>query len=209
MGHPVQQRSRRTLAAILDAAESLLAHRPFDEISVAEIILKSGSSTGSFYARFESKDALLAALYRRYHDELPARVAALRAAAATELTTLRQTCERIVAEFSVFFIARPNLMRAIVIYARTRPHEIKPLLADRASFHRELVALFEPFHRQIVHADPRAAVKTGLFFTAAALREGILFADAPFAALTDLAGERLQGDAAMMLFAFLTTPMEA
>ena len=60
---PLQDRSRRTFEAILDATETLLARRPFEEISIAEIVLKAGSSTGSFYARFPAKDALLPALY--------------------------------------------------------------------------------------------------------------------------------------------------
>jgi AcrR family transcriptional regulator len=51
--------------AILDATETLLAHRPFTELSVAEILTTARVSRASFYFYFETKYAVLAALVRR------------------------------------------------------------------------------------------------------------------------------------------------
>ena len=93
---PVQDRSRRTLAALLDATESLLEERRFEQISVAEIILKAGVSTGSFYARFSGKDALLPALYARYHADLPERLAQVRQMLEGEQPSFVETCLRVV-----------------------------------------------------------------------------------------------------------------
>src|SRR5262245_60015512 len=63
---PAQARSRATLERLLDATETLLRTRRFEDIEVDEIVRRARSSVGSFYARVGSKDALLPPLYERY-----------------------------------------------------------------------------------------------------------------------------------------------
>ncbi len=77
---PRQARSQRTLDALLDAAQQLLADRPFHDINVNEIIARAGSSAGSFYARFPDKQALLHALHDRFNQRGKELGAALRTA---------------------------------------------------------------------------------------------------------------------------------
>ncbi len=57
------QRDKRE--AILEATEQLLAHRRFDELSVADILSAAQIARASFYFYFESKYAVLAELVRR------------------------------------------------------------------------------------------------------------------------------------------------
>lgn len=66
---PRQARSHLTLGRILDAAESLVAEKRWEDASVAEIAKSAGSSVGSFYTRFRDKDALLSALHERFVEE--------------------------------------------------------------------------------------------------------------------------------------------
>ena len=66
---PRQARSQLTLSRILDAAESILAEKSWDDASVAEIARRAGSSVGAFYTRFPDKDTLLAALHQRFIEE--------------------------------------------------------------------------------------------------------------------------------------------
>jgi len=66
---PRQARSQLTLSRILDAAESILAEKSWDDASVAEIARRAGSSVGAFYSRFPDKDTLLAALHQRFIEE--------------------------------------------------------------------------------------------------------------------------------------------
>jgi AcrR family transcriptional regulator len=56
--------SRDVRAAILEATESLLAHRPFDKLAVAEILTAAGVSRASFYFYFGGKHDVLAELVR-------------------------------------------------------------------------------------------------------------------------------------------------
>ncbi len=65
---PLQQRSRRTLNAISEAAKRLLQKHTFAELTIEQIIKDAGSSTGSFYARFKGKRALLHHLHEEYAE---------------------------------------------------------------------------------------------------------------------------------------------
>lgn len=62
---PKQARSRKSYNRILEATADLLADRPFDEITVDEIVDRAGYTKGAFYHRFESKAVLLRHLVSR------------------------------------------------------------------------------------------------------------------------------------------------
>ena len=57
---PVQPRSRRTLARILDASLTLLGERGWEGLTIQDVVSRARTSVGSFYARFEGKEDLLA-----------------------------------------------------------------------------------------------------------------------------------------------------
>lgn len=65
---PRQARSRRTHEKIVAAAAELLEAEGPGGVTVAGIAARAGVSVGGFYARFPSKDALLAHLYDREVD---------------------------------------------------------------------------------------------------------------------------------------------
>jgi AcrR family transcriptional regulator len=66
MKMPLQPRSQATLERILGAAEQLLADRGLADLGVAEILERAHVSTGSFYARFDGRDALVRHLAERF-----------------------------------------------------------------------------------------------------------------------------------------------
>src|SRR4051812_42933766 len=110
---PLQARSRQTLAAIVSAAEELLAGQPFDAVSVADIVRRAGCTTGSFYARFASKEALLPYLYDKYDEALGRRLEALAADESLEHAPLEDTVRRLLGETVASFAGRVHLMREI------------------------------------------------------------------------------------------------
>jgi AcrR family transcriptional regulator len=67
---PKQDRSRKTLEAILKATRTLIERKDFNAISISEIVERSGTSNGSFYARFPDKVSLLVALQLDSHREV-------------------------------------------------------------------------------------------------------------------------------------------
>lgn len=59
---PRQARSRALMLALMERALEMLRTRSFDELSIADLCAEAGCTIGSFYARFESKEAFLRAL---------------------------------------------------------------------------------------------------------------------------------------------------
>lgn len=57
-----QERSRAVVLALVGAGLDLLRDRGFEALSIADLCAAAGVTTGSFYARFESKEAFLHAV---------------------------------------------------------------------------------------------------------------------------------------------------
>jgi len=66
---PRQERSRRTLERIVEAARALVAEAGPEALTVQEVVARAGSSVGSFYARFDARDDLLRYLEARVWSE--------------------------------------------------------------------------------------------------------------------------------------------
>ena len=60
-----QDRSERTISALIDAAAVLFAEKGAEATSIAEIAKEAGCSVGAVYHHFEDKNALLRALVNR------------------------------------------------------------------------------------------------------------------------------------------------
>ena len=71
---PQQLRSLKTLTAISSATKKLLKTHTFAELTIGQIIKEAGSSTGSFYARFKGKRALLHHLHEEYAQDSKSQV---------------------------------------------------------------------------------------------------------------------------------------
>src|SRR5262245_23380018 len=93
---PAQPRGRDTAERFATATEELLRTRPFEEISIREIVRRAGRPIGSFYARFASKEALLPFLYQRYHEGLEPLFAARLARVDWESLDLEAAIEAVV-----------------------------------------------------------------------------------------------------------------
>lgn len=59
-----QQRSRELVVRLMNDGLALLKDQDFDGLSIEALCSRSGATVGSFYARFESKDAFIDALQR-------------------------------------------------------------------------------------------------------------------------------------------------
>jgi len=65
-----QRRPESRRDELLDAATALLQHRPLAEVKVSDITDAAGTSKGTFYSYFQTKEELLRALKERYLDGL-------------------------------------------------------------------------------------------------------------------------------------------
>lgn len=73
---PTQERSRKTLDAILTSADTLFAERGVSDTTVSQIAELAGVSIGSLYRFFPNKTALVAEYVRRYAHDLLSRMPA-------------------------------------------------------------------------------------------------------------------------------------
>jgi len=68
--HASQQRSRATVDALVEATARILVREGFDKASTNRIAEKAGVSIGSLYQYYPGKEALVAAVVDRHHQEL-------------------------------------------------------------------------------------------------------------------------------------------
>ncbi|HWD41290.1 MAG TPA: TetR/AcrR family transcriptional regulator [Fimbriimonas sp.] len=67
---PLQERSARRIAHLLDAAASLIAESGYDALTMTAIAERAGASIGALYRWFPDKEAVAVALRSRYATEL-------------------------------------------------------------------------------------------------------------------------------------------
>jgi AcrR family transcriptional regulator len=61
LASPIDRRSARTRALLLEALPGLMAERGFERLTIQNIIDRAGVGRATFYAHFENKEELLAA----------------------------------------------------------------------------------------------------------------------------------------------------
>ena len=112
---PVQQRSRHTVDAILEAAVQVFESHGYAAGTTARIAARAGVSVGTLYQYFPNKDAILAALAERHLDEIAAfsDAALSRLAAGGALPALPALVDGLVDGFVAMHAANPALHRLL------------------------------------------------------------------------------------------------
>jgi AcrR family transcriptional regulator len=199
---PLQERSRATYNRILDALEDLLREHRFEDITIRALVYRSGSSTGSFYARFPTKDTLLPALYARYDQQLHTLSpwSGRSAADASLEEVVSVICGRVISRLR----RRRWLTRAVALHARLHPELIPDDVRDRRSaLHAEWRSLLLAHRGRMRHPDPESAVALGLFMIVTTCREKIVFADAPHASSFEVSDKELAAEMERALLSYL------
>ncbi len=99
---------------ILGAAEELLREKPFDGVTVAEIVRRADSSVGAFYARFPAKAALLSALYARRHGmRQTERGRSYLAHFASRRMTLEERAREVVGQMVTYYRLNRHVLRGL------------------------------------------------------------------------------------------------
>lgn len=203
---PAQARSRQTTDRFARAAEELLATRPFEEVTVQDIVRRAGRPIGSFYARFASKEALLPFLYQRYHDGLEPLFRRRLARVAWASLDLAGTVAALVDVILATYVERLWLLRALALWARQRPESLPAdIVARRKQVYDIAVERLLPHRSHIAHADPGAAIQFGIFVVSSVAREKLLFAEAPLSRITPLTRRDLRDELVRVLHSYLTT----
>jgi AcrR family transcriptional regulator len=199
-----QARSSQTLDRILLAARELLYEKEFEEITVAEIVLRARSSCGAFYARFPSKEALLPALYDAYSRGLQTEATVWSDPSAWGERSLKDRVARMVRFVIRDYRAARPFMRPLALYARQHPHAISPENRHLSSEkHRAACTFLSECRDEITHPDPERAVELVAYFIPAIGRDKILFGDAPHASAVQIEDIALEEELIRMALNYL------
>lgn len=156
---PKQLRSKRTLERFVRASLQILEEEGPEGLTVGAIVARAGSSVGSFYARFEGKEELLAYLGERVWRE-----AAERWDAALESRAQAGLALAEVVEGSVRLLGDAAQTRATSLRALRG----SPGAGDEAyeAFQAHVLGGVEGLllacREEMVHPDPEVAVRLGL-----------------------------------------------
>ncbi|HVU89179.1 MAG TPA: TetR/AcrR family transcriptional regulator [Pirellulales bacterium] len=159
---PAQARSEETRARILDATETLLAKRRFEDISVGDIVRASKSSVGAFYARFPDKDALLGCLYERFRLEQAELTDAMFDPDRWKNQPLAAVLTTAIPFLVQLHRQRQGLLRAFAARACSDERFRKVWRQARHHAARRLKELVATRRREVGHPDPDLAVESGL-----------------------------------------------
>lgn len=172
---PRQRRSHESLERILDAAESLIRERGFDDMTIAEVVQRSDSSVGSLYARFNNKLGLLRAVQLRYHARVQNDMFAAFSGDRAENESLQEAVGRVVSVLCRHVLNDPELFRAFVLQAvfdpGVRAQGERTNAQRRDKVMEVLLAHRDEFH----HPDPDRAARWFYSACMAMLRERVTF----------------------------------
>ena len=189
---------------ILGAAEELLREEPFEDVTVAEIVRRAGSSVGAFYARFPAKAALLSALYARQHGmRQTERGRSYLTHFVSRRMTLEERAREVIGHIVTYYRLNRHLLRSLGAAERLSPTSGAPEAdAYHDAFSRGWTAAFLAHRHEIGHPDPERAVRMGLFMVASACREAVVFST-PVVELGEMSETELAEELTSALVAYL------
>jgi AcrR family transcriptional regulator len=148
-----QDRSRATVDVLIEATARILRREGFDRASTNRIAEEAGVSVGSLYQYFPSKEALVAAVIDRHHQQLMQVVRGSLAEVAAQ--PIEQAVRKLVGAAIEAHRLDPRLHRVL---AEQTPRTGK--LEDVAAFNRETYALFKAYLED--HSDEIRPMDAGL-----------------------------------------------
>lgn len=125
---PAQQRRTRELVVrMFETGRELLRDRDFDSLSIEDLCKGAGTTVGSFYARFESKEVFITALQRVVVDETTLRMESDYASQRVPDDSLEHLLSWVTKGAAVFYRANEGLVRASLRQTSREPHAWTPM----------------------------------------------------------------------------------
>lgn len=192
---PRQARSRESLRRLLDAAEVVLEKHGVDGATLPRIATAARLSTATVYRRFRDKDALMAAVFRRFVEHNAQELARKVDPEPIRKMGIRKFARQWIGALLQGYRTRTGLVRAAVSYSEQHADAAFVRRKEKLeieSFSR-MATLFLLWRGEIRHPNPEYAVRFAMVMVAMALRELILFEQVHlFEKLLRLDDDRLQ-----------------
>jgi len=170
---PCQQRSRDSLERILKTAEALIRTKGFEALTVAEVVRRSQTSTGTFYARFLDKTALLHAVQERVHGREEMQMRDRVGKVGWDALSLEETVQELVDIKRAVTKGNERLLEAFVVRGATDPLVRQRGYRYKASVENLEVEVLMHHAAQIGHRDPESAARVASRLWQAAQEEHV------------------------------------
>ena len=154
---PRQARSEDSLRRLLDAAAALIEERGHQDLSIAEVARRAGSSVGGFYARFRSKDELVRALEEDFFQRLTTLLDELATPERWANASASDIVRGLLAVLTETHVRHRKLILAFVARAVRDPSHHPIILEFRRRVGERLGALALARRDLITHPDPQLA----------------------------------------------------
>ena len=188
---------------MLDAAEFLIAEGGPDALTVDAVILRAGTSTGAFYARFGDRQGLLAAVQERFLGRLR-EAAAAQSEEISDVPDLRQALTLMVEGFLTTFRVNRNAFNAMMVQNRGVPDFRARGSQATEGASAQLHRLLSDRSEQIAHPDLDMAADVA-FRTLFALATQIVMMDEGEVTGRYLSDAQWVDETTDLLVAYLTT----
>lgn len=200
---PQQARSNRALTRILNATEDLLKDRHFDDLAISEIAAHAQMSVGNFYARFRTKDALLAVLHERYEKERAEQLGAVMKALTS--ATLEQRIYAVVVAIAKLFEDRRGVLRSFIMISWRRPDAMSGNSKSRlGGLYQQFTDLLLGARDEIKHANPDEAVRFIIGVAIASCRETLVLRPKSLPASQNYSTHEFAQQVSFMMLSYLT-----
>jgi AcrR family transcriptional regulator len=205
---PQQQRSRETLARLLQATIETLEEHGLDGATIPRIAGAAGVAPASVYRRFRDRNAL----YRA------ALLDALEKSAAASRKTLRlesfkdRTLEGVVARLVAITVQQyrlqPGLMRALTRFIENDSNEDfrANALAIVSGNYERIIDMLLAFRTEITHPNPRRAIIFGLLTMATIIEVRALEKVSMWNELLPVSDKELKTEVTKNFLAYLRSP---
>lgn len=170
---PRQQRSSDSLERILRTAETLIRTKGYEALTVAEVVRRSDTSIGTFYARFEDKTALLHAVQERVHGREEMQIREEAAKVDWTALSLEQTVRGLVEIKQTATRGNDRLLEAFVVCGATDPVLRQRGYRYKAHVESLEVDILMGHAAQIGHSDPESAARVASRLWQAAQEENV------------------------------------
>ncbi len=157
-----QDRSRRTQAALIDAAARLFADRGFEKTTVADIAEQAGCSIGAFYHHYRDKKAIQYALFERMIEDFDRTIASTAESERWDGVGIAEIMRFYASTSLAADRRRPGFRRAGAAVARRVPELQGHLDGRRMALDRGIRKLLEERRHTIGHPDPDLAISYAL-----------------------------------------------
>jgi AcrR family transcriptional regulator len=153
-----QHRSQARQAQMITTGMRLLESRDFQSLSIAELAAATGFSVGSFYARFQDKDAFFSAIQATAIEQVLARAHGLLGADRWQRAPAYDVLAAFVAFFAGMVRRHHGFIRATLKHESTRPGAWTPFRACGAAMVAQLMPVLAPKLTRIAPEEREARV---------------------------------------------------